>query len=148
MIHLYGFRGSPSVERVALALAHKALRTEWLIVDPQDREEVRRVSGQDLVPVIKDAGNVIHGSTAILRYLDRHYPTPPLFPTDPARRAEVLLFADWFNHRWMAAPNLLVAKLEEPEPDKSRIDRLAGRMQEELGNPAAAAGLSGTTDST
>lgn len=128
MIRLYGYASSTNVERVALALAHKGLPAEVVVIDPEDRSVVRAVSGQDLVPVIDDEGTVVFDSTAILRYLEDRYPQAPLFPTEPARRAEMETFLDWFNGVWKRPPNALVDELERPEPDAARVAQLAGEI--------------------
>lgn len=128
MIRLYGFASSTNVERVALALAHKRLPAEVVVIDPDDRSVVRAVSGQDLVPVIDDDGTVVSDSTAILRYLEERYPEAPLFPPEPARRAEMETFLDWFNGVWKRPPNALVAELEGPAPDAARVAQLTGEI--------------------
>jgi glutathione S-transferase len=121
VLRLYRFRFSTNVDRVALALAHKGLEAESVWIDPADRSPVREVSGQDLVPVLVDGGEVVPDSTAILEHLERRAPEPPLYPRDTARREEVRVFVDWFNRVWKAEPNLLAdaldagRTLDEPE---------------------------------
>ena len=70
-IRLWSIPFSTNVERVRLALGHKGLAYEVVTVDPDDRAELRRVSGQDLVPVLEDGGEVIHDSLRILEHLER-----------------------------------------------------------------------------
>ena len=113
MIKLYRFRFSTNVERVALALAHKRLPVESVWIDPDDRSEVRRVSGQDLVPVIDDGGTVLSDSMPIVEHLERRYPERPLFPADAARRAEMRVFIDWFNRVWKRPPNQIYDELRK-----------------------------------
>jgi glutathione S-transferase len=132
MIRLYRFPLSTNVERVALALAHKGLRIESVLIDPADRAEVRRVSGQDLVPVIDDDGKVVYDSMEIVRYLEERYPDRPLYPRDPARRAEMLIFIDWFNRVWKRPPNDIEAEMGRPESDRARIARLGQAMTDAL----------------
>jgi glutathione S-transferase len=96
---------STNVERVALAAAHKGIAVEWVDHDPADRSAIRALSGQDFVPVAELDGQVIVDSPVILRELERRVPDPPLWPTDPARRAEADVFVDWFNRVWKVAPN-------------------------------------------
>lgn len=119
---------STNVERVSLVLAHKGLRPEWVDHDPADRSELVRLSGQELVPVLEHDGRVLTDSPAILEYLEGRFPAPPLLPADPARRAEVRIFCDWFNRVWKRAPNLYVAEEERPEPDDARLTELGGRL--------------------
>lgn len=114
MLTLWRFPYSTNVERVVLALAHKGLdhTSEW--VDPADRSQVVALSGQPLVPVLVDDGEVVADSTRILEHLERRFPDPPLFPRDPARAAEVRVFADWFNRVWKVAPNRLAGGGPDP----------------------------------
>jgi glutathione S-transferase len=96
---------STNVERVALAAAHKGIAVEWVDHDPADRSAIRALTGQDFVPVAELDGQVIVDSPVILRELERRVPDPPLWPADPARRAEADVFVDWFNRVWKVAPN-------------------------------------------
>ncbi len=132
MIRLYRAPFSTNVERVALALAHKDLAVESIVISYEDRTEVERVSGQGLVPVIDDAGTIVADSAAILEYLEGSYPEPPLYPADLARRAEVRLFIDWFNRVWKVAPNELEAELAAAAPDRDCIAALAGQIAAHL----------------
>ena len=102
---VYRIPFSTNVERVALGAGHKGLDIDWIEVDPRDRSEVERVSGQSLVPVLMEDGHVVVDSTEILRYLEARTPDPPLFPSDPSRRAAVDIFLDWFNRVWKRPPN-------------------------------------------
>ena len=133
MIRFYGFPLSTNVERVALALAHKGLHVEKIVIDPADRAEVRRVSGQDLVPVlVDDDGTVVFDSMDIVRHLEKRYPDKPLYPRDPARRAEMFVFIDWFNRVWKRPPNDMEAEMKKPAPDKERIEKLSLAMAHAL----------------
>ena len=99
---------STNVERVALAAGHKGVAVDWVDVDPADRSPVQRLSGQPLVPVLDaGGGEVVADSMAILAWLEAARPDPPLWPRDPARRAEVDVFVDWFNLVWKGPPNRL-----------------------------------------
>ena len=132
MIRLHRFQYSTNVERVSLALAHKGLAVESIQVNPHDRSEVRRVSGQDLVPVIVDDGKVVCDSMEIVRHLEERYPARPLYPSDAARRAEMLIFIDWFNRVWKRPPNDIETEMSKPSPDQKRIARLGGAITDSL----------------
>jgi glutathione S-transferase len=108
-MRVYRVPFSTNVERVALGLAYKGLAVEWVDVPTEDRSEVVRMSGQELVPVLDDAGRVVTDSEAILRYLEGRNPEPSLWPREPSRRAEADVFVDWFNRLWKRAPNLIAA---------------------------------------
>lgn len=135
MIRLYRIPHSTNVERVALALAHKGLQVqvESVWIDPADRGEVRRVSGQDLVPVLEIDGEVLIESMDIVRELERRVPSPPLYPREPAPLAETLVFIEWFDRVWKVPPNAIEAELRKPQPDRARIEELSGRMRCRLG---------------
>jgi glutathione S-transferase len=127
-LRLYRFRFSTNVERVALALAHKGIKVESVWVDPADRSEVVRISGQELVPVLVDGDRVIPDSTAILEHLEERFPERPLYPSDLARRTELRLFVDWFNQVWKRPPNLIVDEEARAEPDRAHIAELEAQI--------------------
>jgi maleylacetoacetate isomerase len=128
MLRLYRAPFSTNVERVALALAFKGLEVDSVEISYEDRSPVVKVSGQGLVPVLVDGDEVVPDSVRILRHLEATRPDPPLFPRDPARRAELDVFLDWFNEVWKVAPNAIEEELERDEPDHDRIAPLAARM--------------------
>jgi glutathione S-transferase len=129
---VYRIAHSTNVERVALALGHKGIEVEWIDVDPADRAPVRAVSGQDLVPVLEDGREVVVDSMRIVAHLEARQPDPPLYPSDPARRAQTLLFVDWFDRVWKGPPNDIEAELTADEPDKRRLGDLGARMRDSL----------------
>jgi glutathione S-transferase len=132
-IRLYRAEWSTNCERVGLGLAHKGLGAQSVLIEYSDRSPVEAVSGQGLVPVIEDGGEVVSDSVAILRHLERRYPQPSLFPADPARRAEVDLFIDWFERVYKDAPNTIEDELERADPDSALVERrgaeLTGRLE-------------------
>ena len=129
MLRLYRAPFSTNVERVALALAHKGLDVESVEISYEDRSPVIEVSGQPFVPVLVDGDEVIPDSTRIMRHLEERHPEPPLFPRDPARRAELDVFLEWFNEVWKVAPNTIEDELERVEPDHDRIAVQSARMR-------------------
>lgn len=129
MRRLYTIPWSTNVERIRLALAYKDLPVELVEVDPADRGPIRAASGQDLVPVlVEDDGTVVFDSPVVLEHIERRYPDPPLWPADPARRAETDVFIEWFNRVWKGPPNEIEAEMGKPDPDAARIDRLGRWM--------------------
>jgi glutathione S-transferase len=110
-VKLYRAPWSTNVERVTMALAHKGLDDhEEVVISYDDRSPVQEVSGQPLVPVVVfDDGAVVADSMAIVAALEERHPDPPLFPAEPAGRAHVELFCDWFNRVWKVAPNAIEA---------------------------------------
>jgi glutathione S-transferase len=132
VIRLYRADWSTNCERVGLALAFKGLEAESVVIDYSERSEVERVSGQGLVPVIEADGEVVHDSTAILRWLEERYPQPALYPSDPARRAEVDVFIDWFNEVWKGTANALEEEMERPMPDPDTVGALGETLDARL----------------
>ena len=132
MLRVYRIPFSTNVERVALAAGYKQLPIEWVDVDPADRAAVREVSGQELVPVLVDDGRVVVDSPVILRYLEERHPEPPLWPRDPARRAELDVFLDWFNRLWKGPPNEIETERGKPQPDTVRIESLGRELRAAL----------------
>ena len=128
MLRVHRIPHSTNVVRVALAAAHKGLDVEYVDHDPADRAAIRALSGQDLVPVVEIDGEVVVDSSRIVERLERFAPDAPLFPADPAERANVVLFVEWFDQVWKRPPNEIVAELESGAPDHDRIALLAQRM--------------------
>jgi glutathione S-transferase len=133
VIRLYRAEWSTNCERVGLALAHKRLEAESVLISYEDRSPVEAVSGQGLVPVIEADGEVVADSTRIIRWLEEHRPEPPMFPTDQRARREAGEFIVWFNAEWKAVAGRLEGELELPRPDPEIVEHLAGVLQRHLG---------------
>jgi glutathione S-transferase len=131
-LRLYAIPFSTNVERVALALGHKGVEAEVVTSDPADRSPIRDISGQELVPVLDDEGFVVADSSRIIEHLEERFPDPPLFPADPARRAEMRVFVDWFNRVWKVPPNRIDEELGRAEPDHLLVEALAAEMRASL----------------
>src|SRR4051812_35534905 len=132
VIRLYRAHRSTNVERVTLALGHKGLDAESIWIDYSDRRPVEEVSGQPLVPVVDFDGEIVFDSPRIIQRLDELHPDPPLYPTDRARRAELDVYMEWFEHVWKRPPNEIERILGLPETDPDQIAGLAGLMDEWL----------------
>jgi glutathione S-transferase len=124
MLRVHRIPYSTNVERVEIALRLKGVEFEPVDHDPADRSAIRALSGQDFVPVVELGGEVISDSPAILRRIEADWPEPALWPADPARRAEVDTFVDWFNLVWKVAPN----ELADSGPDAARSAELTASL--------------------
>ena len=131
-IRVYRAEWSTNCERVALALGHKGLAAQSVLISYSDRGPVEAVSGQGLVPVIEDSGTVVSDSVAILRHLERRHPEPPLFPDDPAAAAGLDVFVEWFERVYKVAPNAIEDELERADPDHGLVERRGREMGERL----------------
>jgi len=114
MVTLFGYKVSPYAAKIRAILRYKGIAFSERTVDPIDRRELKRLSGQVLVPVLDDGGTVVADSTAIARYLDEKYPRRPVLPADPGLRARALLLEEWADEglpkvvqpvRWLIPEN-------------------------------------------
>lgn len=94
-MRLYGYWRSGSSYRLRIALGLKGLTWEdspvHLVRNEQREEAFLRLNPLGLVPaLVLDDGTVLTQSLAILDWLDRSHPEPPLLPADPVLRAQVM----------------------------------------------------------
>ncbi len=101
-MRLYQIPFSHNCVKVRKALELKGLTYETVDINPVRRGQVRRASGQVLVPALADGERAIAGSTAILLYLEETYPQRPLLPPDSKERAECRILAEWADETFMA----------------------------------------------
>ena len=94
-VGLDGRRISPFSWRIRYALAHKGLEPEVVPTRFADVERIRRLSGQDLVPIIEDDGRVVHDSWAIACHLEDRFPGRPSLFDGAAGRGATRLVNIW-----------------------------------------------------
>ena len=76
---VHGFETSNNM-KVRVALGFKNITYDFKPIDPADRGEIVRLSGQHLTPVMVHGERVLFDSAAILRYLEANFrDRPPLF---------------------------------------------------------------------
>jgi glutathione S-transferase len=82
-LELFWASGSPFSWRVMLALEYKRVPYESRVLQFSKREhqspEFLAVNPRGQVPALRDGGFVMAESLAMLAYIERKYPTPPLF---------------------------------------------------------------------
>ena len=78
--------------------------------------------------MLDDDGVVVADSVRILRHLEATRPEPALFPREPAARARLDLFIEWFDEVWKPAPNAIEAELAGAAPDRAAIAAESARM--------------------
>jgi glutathione S-transferase len=82
-IELYWGSGSPFAWRVMLTLEIKKLSYESKLLEfskgDHKAPEYLKLNPRGKVPTLKDGDIVVYESLAIMAYLDRKYPDPPLF---------------------------------------------------------------------
>jgi glutathione S-transferase len=126
---LYQFTLSPYCVKVRRILEYKDLDFATVEVNPFNRRQVRRLSGQTRVPVLveraaSDAGRgatVVADSTAIAAFLDRRYPGSPVYPADPGERARVAILEEWSDETF--AGNLIPFKIFTPGNARRMVEQ-------------------------
>jgi glutathione S-transferase len=103
--HLLHFRVSHFNEKVRWALDAKRIpHTRRALIPGWHVVTARRLTGQTAVPILQIDGRALHDSTAIIAELERLYPSPPLYPADPAIRERALALETYFDEE--VAPDL------------------------------------------
>ncbi len=86
-IELYWGSGSPFAWRVMLTLEVKKLPYEFKLLEFSKQEHKTaaylELNPRGKVPTLKDGDFVLYESIAIMAYLDRKYPAPPIFGRTP-----------------------------------------------------------------
>lgn len=86
-IELYWGSGSPFAWRVMLTLEAKRLAYESKLLEfskgDHKSPEFLKLNPRGKVPCLKDGDFVLYESIAMMAYLDRKYPEPPLFGKSP-----------------------------------------------------------------
>jgi len=92
-IDIYWGSGSPYAWRVLLTLEYKriAYRSHLLQFSKQEHKspQMLRLNPRGRVPVLKDGEFVCYESLAIMTYLDRKFPEPPIFGSAPEEAATI-----------------------------------------------------------
>ena len=113
---LYDYWRSSSGWRVRTALHYKGIPFERRVVNlikdgggEQHGDAFRALNPSGQVPVlVTDDGRPIAQSMAIIAFLEEQFPTPPLLPTDPWRRARARQLAEMVNSGTQPLQNLPV----------------------------------------
>ena len=109
-IKLYVIHGSHPAAAVARAMEMKGVPHRVVELLPPLHFAIQRVRfGAPTVPAMRlEDGTKVSGSTAIMRRLEELAPDPPLFPADPAARAEVERAERWGDEDWQAVARRLL----------------------------------------
>ncbi len=96
-VGLNGRRISPFSWRIRYAFAHKGLDPKVVPTRFTDVDRIRRLSGQDLVPIIEDEEQVVHDSWAIACHLEDRFPDRPSLFGGAIGRGTARLVNVWTN---------------------------------------------------
>src|ERR1700687_4924858 len=90
---VYTISGAPRPWRVMLGLIAKGIDFEVRTLDASKKEhkaaEFLALNPRGRVPVLRNGDFVLPESMAILSYLDKQHPDPPLFGTTPEQHARI-----------------------------------------------------------
>ena len=103
MLIIYGTEGSPFVRKTLVTLAEKGL--DWQLEQVnvfEPPEWFLALSPAKRIPVLRDTSIASEGvagtiadTSAICAYIERKYPEPPLYPTDPYEYGRALWFEEY-----------------------------------------------------
>ncbi|HWA46642.1 MAG TPA: glutathione S-transferase family protein [Dongiaceae bacterium] len=99
--------GSPFARAVCATLEEKEASYDIVPVAPGTMKQEQHLSRHPFgrVPVLDHDGFTLYETQAILRYVDRVLPSPPLAPNDPkaaARMDQVMGVSDWYLFQGVA----------------------------------------------
>jgi glutathione S-transferase len=95
-------------EKARWALDYKEVpHVRRAAVPGQHRKIAKRLAGTSTFPVLELDGEVIGDSTEIIAALERRFPEPPLYPTDPDERRRALELEGLFDEQLGPAARLL-----------------------------------------
>jgi glutathione S-transferase len=101
---VHSIPGSPFGRAVLVTLLEKGADFRYAAVDPRTMKSQPYLSLHPFgrVPVLEHEGFSLYETQAILRYLDRALPSPPLTPVElraAARMDQILGICDWYLHQ-------------------------------------------------
>jgi glutathione S-transferase len=128
--------GSASCWRVALALEYKGLEyhSRLLHFELQEHKspQMLALNFRGQLPVLRDGDYVVFESLAILYYLDRKYPQPPIFGRTPEESGVIMrVICEYQAYAEPALKQIAYALLEQHE--RAVDDSLAQAMHRAAG---------------
>ena len=120
---LFQFRVSHFNEKARWALDYKGIEhVRHSLVPGPHKPKIKKLSGQEQVPVLRFDGMVVAGSNAIIDFVEREIPEPPLCPRDPATRKRALEIQAKFDDE--IGPAIRLAMFHELLADPGYFTRL------------------------
>jgi glutathione S-transferase len=124
-------------EKARWALDHKRIpHVRRAAVPGRHAAIARKLTGGTTLPVLVLDGEAIGDSTRIIEALERRWPEPPLYPSDPGERQRALELEDFFDEQLGPHVRMLVVHHMLPDanlmlgafvPDLKGVRRLAAR---------------------
>jgi glutathione S-transferase len=117
MITVHGAGPSPFVRKVRVALAEKKLEYTLDPVMPfGPNPEFRKLSPLGKIPALTDDGATLPDSSVICAYLERKYPEPALYPTEPHAYGRALWFEEYADSAMVGVigPKIFLQRVVNP----------------------------------
>ena len=150
-IEIYWFSGSPFAWRAILAAEVKGIDYTSRLIQASDgdhqKPEFLAMSPRGKVPVLRDGDLVVTESLAILAYLDRRFPEPPLFGRTPEETGQIWRLALDFENNSLGQFMNIVQPIffDQVEEKREQVEaaadavthelaRLEGRLRNNLGS--------------
>jgi glutathione S-transferase len=132
-ITLYGAALSPFVRKVRVALAEKGIPYKHEPVSPfAPPEDFLAISPLKRIPVLRDDSEgpdaTLPDSSAICAYLERKYPAPALYPTQPFAYGRAIWLEEYADSDFIATTGaglfraIVISRLMKQEPNKDLAD--------------------------
>jgi glutathione S-transferase len=134
---------SPFVRKVRVALAEKGLDYQHEQVNPfAPPEGYREISPLGKIPAFKDGDRTLCDSSVICAYLEKRYPSPALYPSDPYEYARALWIEEFMDGGLVpiVGPNLFLALVLKPllsggKPPEPAAEENAKKVWNEQASP-------------
>lgn len=111
-MELFQFTVSHYNEKVRWALDYKRVpHVRRSLLPGPHKLRIQKMTAQQQVPVLTDGEHVVAGSAAILDYLEKTHPEPPLYPADAGVRRRALEVQRYFDED--VGPEIRVAMFHE-----------------------------------
>jgi glutathione S-transferase len=128
MIKIHGANGSPFVRKVRVALAEKNIPFEQIPVIPINVSDAyKKISPLGKIPCLQDGDYALPDSSCILAYLERAYPNPALYPSDPKQLGRALWYEEYHDSKLADVmgtvffQRVIVAKIMKGKPDEEKV---------------------------
>ncbi|MGI9600523.1 MAG: glutathione S-transferase family protein [Acidimicrobiales bacterium] len=116
--------------RSEIAFAVKGVEIDTVDIDLVDRPDwYMAKSSSGSVPLLEWDGLAIHPSHVINEWIEERWPTPPIFPSDPAERAAARMWIEWWNDGPCPAYERRLMNVR-PERDDALTDALVDQLTE------------------
>lgn len=130
MIILYGAPGSVFVRKPRILLQEKNIefKSDPINLYQYVNDKFKEASPLNKIPALSDGDFTLADSSAICAYLDKKYPYPSFYPTDPEEYGKALWYEEYADTALFQAiapcyyQTILVPLYQGLKPDQAAID--------------------------